>query len=91
MTTSYFLQPCYYYRGQIGWTRNHDEADFFSVYSGEPWGSYQFISGWETAVGALGEIQRLLATPEDKGEAISELAAPFPANPQLEEIKNDND
>ena len=90
MPTNYFLQPCYYYKGKIGWVRQFDLADFFAVYSGEPWGSYQFISGWETPAAALSEIQRLLATPEDVGQP-SELAPPFPANPQLGEIENDNE
>lgn len=82
---SYFLQPCYFDRGQIGWTMDHGNADFFAIYSGEPWGSYQFISGWETAMTALSEMQKLLATNQDMGVS-ADLAPPFPANPQLEEI-----
>ena len=84
MGTSYFLQPCYYDRGHIGWTRDFATADFFAIYSGEPWGSYQFISGWETPMAALREIQRLLPTTQTF-EPSGDLAPPFPANPVLAE------
>ena len=77
LSTSYFLQPCYFSRGHIGWTRDHAVADFFAVYSGNPWGPFQFISGHETAFEGLSEIQKLLANAEP-AEVSAELAPPFP-------------
>ena len=86
MPNSYFLQPCIFDRGHIGWTRDFGTADFFAIYSGDPWGSYQFISGWETPIAALQEIQRLLPTTQTT-EPSAGFAPPFPSNPKLEDIK----
>jgi hypothetical protein len=85
MGTSYFLQPCYYDRGQIGWASWHNEADFWIIYSGDPWGIYKAVSGWETPWDALGELSRLLPS-ERSVEVSGDFAPPFPANPKLEEL-----
>jgi len=84
---SYFLQPCYVSKGRICWTSVFSDADFFSVYSGEPWGSYQFLGGYQTPWEGLQEIQRLLNV-EHFGEVATDLAPPFPANPMLGEIND---
>ena len=85
MSITYFIQPCYYHAGQVYWTHKFPDADFFSVYSGEPWGKFQFISGHERPYEALQEIQRLLNATQAL-EVSADLATPFPVNPKLEEI-----